>query len=68
MVFERIDGHGLLRVFSAIPYDEHPAAAPVEMDAVFRAAGLELKNFAETTPFMLPEEREWEREAWERFE
>jgi hypothetical protein len=21
-----------------------------------------------TAPFMLPEEREWEREAWERFE
>ncbi len=64
MVFERIDGHGLLREFSAIPYDEKPAEAPVEMDAVFRAAGLDLKNFTETAPSMLPEHAVDQLRAW----
>jgi hypothetical protein len=54
MLNERIDGHGLLREFSAVPYEGDQLAAPVEMETVFRAAGLDLKNFAETPPLMLP--------------
>jgi serine/threonine-protein kinase len=50
MVFERIDGHGLLREFSGVPYDENPPATPVEVETVFRAAGLDLKTFTEAAP------------------
>ncbi len=64
MVFERIDGHGLLRDFSAVPYEGESLAVPIEMEAVFRAAGLDLKTFTETTPLMLPEHAADQLRAW----
>ncbi len=64
MVFVRVDGHGLLRDFSAVPDDEESPAAPVEMDAVFRAAGLDLKNFTETTPLLVPAHAVDQLRAW----
>jgi predicted Ser/Thr protein kinase len=64
MVFERIDGHGLLREFSAIPYDADALATPVEAEAVFRAAGLDLKNFTETAPLLLPQHAADQLRAW----
>jgi hypothetical protein len=64
MVFARVDGHGLLREFSAVPYEGKPPAAPVEMDAVFRAAGLDLKNFTETQPLLTPKHAVDQLRAW----
>ena len=64
MVFARVDGHGLWREFSAVPYDGEPAAVPVEMDAVFRAAGLDLKNFTETAPLLSPKHPLDQLRAW----
>jgi serine/threonine-protein kinase len=64
MVSEQVDGHGLLREFSAVPYDGESLAAPVEIEAVFRAAGLDLKTFTETTPRMLPEHAADQLRAW----
>jgi hypothetical protein len=63
MVFEKIDGHGLLREFSAIPYDDSPAA-PVAAEVVFHAAGLDVAAFHETTPTMLPRHAADEVHAW----
>jgi serine/threonine-protein kinase len=54
MVMERIDGHGLLREFSAIPTDREAPAAPVEMEGIFRTAGLDFKTFAEVSPLLVP--------------
>jgi predicted Ser/Thr protein kinase len=64
MVFERIDGHGLLRDFSAVPYNDDSLPAPVEIDKVFRAAGLDPKTFTETTPTMLPGHAADRLRAW----
>lgn len=64
MVFVRVDGHGLLREFSAVPYDGERAATPVETDAVFRAAGLDLKNFTETPPLLTPKHAVDQLRAW----
>jgi len=64
MVVARVDGHGLLREFSAVPYDGEAPAAPIEMEAVFRAAGLDLKTFAETTPLLLPAHAADRLRAW----
>jgi len=47
-----LDGNGRLRDFSAVPYDA--GSPPVLPETVFRAAGLELSAFAETTPENLP--------------
>jgi predicted Ser/Thr protein kinase len=64
MVSEQVDGHGLLRQFSGVPYDGETMTAPVEMEAVFRAAGLDLKTFTETAPLMLPEHAADQLRAW----
>src|ERR1035438_10479149 len=57
MVNEKIDGHGLLREFSAVPYDENPAA-PIGEEVFFRAAGIDQKTLKEVTPkFLRSEER-----------
>jgi serine/threonine-protein kinase len=55
MVSEEVDGHGHLRTFTAVPYDDAAAAAPVEMDVVFRAMGLDRAKFAETEPRLVPQ-------------
>jgi hypothetical protein len=54
MVNEKVDGHGLLREFSAVPYDENPAPAPVSEEAFFRAAGIDQGALKEMTPQFLP--------------
>ena len=79
MVFERVDGHGLLREFSAVPYKEDAPAAPIKAvptepvpteavpnatEAVFRAAGLDLKNFTETPPLLVPRHAADQLRAW----
>jgi predicted Ser/Thr protein kinase len=64
MVFERIDGHGLLREFSAIPYDADALATPINIDAVFRAAGLDRNTFTEAAPLLLPQHAADQLRAW----
>jgi serine/threonine protein kinase len=64
MVQVRLDGHGLLREFSAVPYDDDALAVPVEAEAVFRAAGLDMSKFTETTPSMLPNHAVDRLQAW----
>jgi len=64
MVFVRVDGHGLLREFSAVPDEGESPAAPVEMDAVFHAAGLDLKTFTEMAPLLLPQHAVDQLRAW----
>ena len=55
MVQVSLNAAGHLRWFSAIPKpDAEPMAEPVNPDAVFRMAGLDLANFAETTPKFVP--------------
>jgi predicted Ser/Thr protein kinase len=53
-----LDGSGRLREFSAIPYETGQEAAPEGSgpppDTVFRAAGLDMAAFAETTPPVVP--------------
>jgi len=52
MVTVLLDGNGNLREFAGVPYgDPTPPIAP---EAVFRAAGLDMAKFAETTPETLP--------------
>jgi tRNA A-37 threonylcarbamoyl transferase component Bud32 len=47
-----LDGNGNLRDFVAVPYGTSAAAIPAE--TVFRAAGLDITRFTETTPEKLP--------------
>ncbi len=55
MVNMRLDGHGRLLEFRAIPYPlDEPLAEPIPAQAVFRAAGLDIAAFTETTPRELP--------------
>jgi serine/threonine-protein kinase len=54
-----LDGSGRLREFSAIPYDGAQDGAPPggegpPPDVVFRAAGLDMAAFTETTPRVAP--------------
>jgi len=50
-----LNAAGKLRWFSAIPAgDAPPVADPVQPDAVFRSAGLDLANFSETTSNFTP--------------
>ena len=50
-----VDGNGKLLLFTAVPDDrDPPVAEPVAYDTVFRAAGLELKNFTESAPATRP--------------
>ncbi len=62
MVNEQIDGHGLLREFAAVPFEGE--SAPIDIDAVFRAAGLDRVAFAETTPRMIPQHASDQVKAW----
>src|SRR3984957_1025356 len=64
MVYEQIDGHGFLRGFSAVPDDAEALGNAVETDAVFRAAGLDLKTFTETTPGLVPQHAADRLKAW----
>jgi hypothetical protein len=64
MVSEKIDGHGLLREFDAVPYDENPAATPINEEAVFRAAGIDQKMLKETPPRFLPRHAADKVAAW----
>jgi len=64
MVNEKIDGHGLLREFSAVPYDENPAPAPIGEEALFRAAGIDQKTLKEMTPKFLPQHAADRIAAW----
>jgi serine/threonine-protein kinase len=62
MVYERIDGHGLLREFSAIP--DKTTEETLDVAAVFRAAGLDVKNFTESTPNLIPQHAADQVKAW----
>jgi hypothetical protein len=65
MVRVLLDGAGRLREFSAIPYaDSEALKEAIAPDAVFRAAGLDLAAFSETTPAALPESPADQLRAW----
>ncbi len=64
MVSEKIDGHGLLRQFSAVPSEREAPATPIGAEAVFRAAGLDIKNFTETPPLLVPHHAADQVRAW----
>ena len=65
MVRVLLDGAGRLREFSAIPYSDGGALKEaVAPDAVFRAVGLDLAAFSETTPAALPESPTDQLRAW----
>ena len=52
MVTVMLEGTGNLRDFAAVPYGD--AATPIPAETVFRAAGLDMAGFTETTPENLP--------------
>ena len=55
MVRTTLDGNGRLMDFSAVPRPTDSAlTAAIEPQAVFRAARLDITNFTETTPLILP--------------
>ena len=62
MVTVILDGNGNLRDFAAAPYDA--GAAPIAPETVFRAAGLDMARFTETTPVNLPMRPFDQRRAW----
>lgn len=47
MVEVKLDGHGKLLNFDAVPYDA-PVAGPVAVEKIFEAAGLDFRRFVET--------------------
>ncbi len=50
-----VDGNGRLLEFESLPRTGDPAAAPpVDPEAVFRAARLEMADFTETSPVIVP--------------
>lgn len=60
-----LDGHGRLLQFSAVPYgvaDE--LTTPVQPEAVFRAAWLDMARFTETAPTVLPQSASDRVRAW----
>jgi serine/threonine-protein kinase len=57
-----LDGNGDLRDFVAMPYAA--GSSPTQPETVFRAAGLELKGFTETTPEEAPTRPFDQRRAW----
>src|ERR1017187_846469 len=57
-----LDGNGNLRDFTAMPYTA--GSSPAQPETVFRAAGLELKGFTETTPEDAPTRPFDQRRAW----
>jgi serine/threonine-protein kinase len=62
MVTVILDGNGNLRDFAAVPYGD--AAAPIPPETVFRAAGLDMTQFTETTPENVPIRPFDRRRAW----
>ena len=55
MVHVVLDGGGRLREFQANPYrDAQPLAPPVQPEAVFHAAGLDMATFTEIPPAFVP--------------
>ena len=60
-----LDGNGRLREFSAIPPEKADAPKePVSPEAVFRAAGLDMAAFAETSPAAVPHTPADQMRAW----
>jgi serine/threonine-protein kinase len=57
-----LDGNGNLRDFAAMPYAA--ASSPTQLETVFRAAGLEMARFTETTPEDVPVRPFDQRRAW----
>ena len=65
MVFVEVDGHGRLRGFSAMPYKTGETLTPAVLpENVFRAAGLDIAGFTETTPVTLPQNPADQLQAW----
>jgi serine/threonine-protein kinase len=65
MVQVILDGHGRLLYFSAVPYGvAEEFAPPVQPDAVFRAAWLDMARFTETAPSPLPPSASDRVRAW----
>jgi serine/threonine-protein kinase len=65
MVHVLLDGAGRLRYFQANPYQDAQALAPpVAPEAVFRAAGLDLKAFTEVPPAFVPAGASSEVHSW----
>jgi serine/threonine-protein kinase len=65
MTHEVLDGGGRLREFSALPDAKaEPLPAPVDADAVFRAAGLDMAAFQETAATDVPQSPADQLRAW----
>jgi predicted Ser/Thr protein kinase len=65
MVYLRLDGHGRLLEFSAIPYElGDELKEPIQAQAVFRAAGFDIAAFTETAPQELPTGPADQLRAW----
>jgi len=65
MVQVILDGHGRLLSFSGVPYGVGAdLPAPVPLETVFHAAGLEMASFTETTPTLLPPAASDQVRAW----
>jgi serine/threonine-protein kinase len=57
-----LDGNGNLRDFAAMPYTA--GSSPTQPETVFRATGLEMTRFTETTPENAPTRPSDQRRAW----
>jgi predicted Ser/Thr protein kinase len=65
MVSVRMDGYGRLLQFSAVPYElGDELKEPIQPQAVFRAAGLDMAGFTETAPQELPASPADQVRAW----
>ncbi len=65
MVSVRMDGYGRLLQFSAVPYELGDGLKePIQPQAVFRAAGLDMAGFTETAPQELPTSPADQVRAW----
>ena len=65
MVQVILDGHGRLLNFSAVPYGvAEELTAPVQPEAIFRAAWLDMARFTETAPTLLPPSASNQVRAW----
>jgi serine/threonine-protein kinase len=65
MVRVRLDGYGRLLEFNAVPYElAAELKDPVQPQAVFHAAGLDLSTFTETTPQEVPTSPADQLRAW----
>ena len=65
MAYVRLDDHGQLLEFSAVPYElSDQLKQPISPETVFRAAGYDFSAFKETTPQELPIAPADELHAW----